>query len=93
MKLWYEQQQHVRKSFYKTLLNSAHLRSRAQLAPNKKQECFSLPDWRKKLDIDENVIQQNTDKMHPISQPKNSKKRRILKFTSNNSKQTVFIKH
>ena len=29
MKVQYEQEEHVRKSFYKSLLNSAYLRSRA----------------------------------------------------------------
>ena len=35
-----------KKFFYKNLLNSAYLWSRAQLAVNKKQNYFSLPDHR-----------------------------------------------
>ena len=42
----YEQEQHIRKFLYKSLLNSAGLRSRARIATNKKQKYFSLPDYQ-----------------------------------------------
>ena len=43
--------------------------------------------------IDEDVIQQNIDKMHPIGQPENDKQHRIVNFTSDKFKKTVFIKY
>ena len=44
MELSYKQGLHRRKSFYKSLLNSAYLWSRARLAINKKQSYFLLQD-------------------------------------------------
>ena len=44
MELYYEQEQQVIKSFCKSLLNSTYLWSSVQLAINKKQKYFSLPD-------------------------------------------------
>ena len=44
MELEHEQESHLNKSFYKSLLNSASLWSRAWLPINKKQNYFSLPD-------------------------------------------------
>ena len=44
MELQYKQIQHIRKCFYTILLNLAWLWSRAQLAINKKQKYFLLPD-------------------------------------------------
>ena len=43
--------------------------------------------------IDEGVIQQNIDKIHPIGQPEDDKQRRIVKFTSDSLKERVFMKH
>ena len=43
--------------------------------------------------IDEDVIQQNIDKIHLIDQPEDGKQRRIVKFTSNSFKERVFMKH
>ena len=43
MELQYQQEQHVRKLFYKSLLNFAYLWGRAGLTKNKKQNYFSLP--------------------------------------------------
>ena len=43
--------------------------------------------------IDEDVIQQNIDKIHPIGQPEDGKQRRIVKFTSDSFKERVFMKH
>ena len=43
IELWYELKQHVSKLFYKSLLNSICLWSKARLAINKKQNYFLLP--------------------------------------------------
>ena len=43
MELQYQQEQHVRKLFYKRLLNFAYLWGRVGLTINKKQKYFSLP--------------------------------------------------
>ena len=43
--------------------------------------------------IDEDVIQQNIDKIHLIDQPEDGKQRRIVKFTSDSFKERVFMKH
>ena len=43
MELQSEQEQHLRKFLYESLLNSVWLWKRAQLATNKKQNYFSLP--------------------------------------------------
>ena len=43
MELQYEQDQHVKKLFYKSLLNFAYLWGRVGLTINKKQKYFSLP--------------------------------------------------
>ena len=44
--------------------------------------------------IDEDGIQQNIDKIHPIGQPEDGKQCRIVKFTSNSfNKERVFMKH
>ena len=51
MELLYEQEQHVRKSFYKSLLNSAHVWSRARLAISKKQNYFWLEDHQLAEDL------------------------------------------
>ena len=42
--------------------------------------------------IDEDVIQQNINKIHSIGQYEDGKQRRIVKFTSNNFKERVFMK-
>ena len=42
--------------------------------------------------IDEDVIQQNIDKIHPIGQSEDGKQRRIVKFTSDSFKERVFMK-
>ena len=43
--------------------------------------------------IDEDVIQQNIDKIHLIGQPEDGKQHRIVKFTSDSFKERVFMKH
>ena len=43
--------------------------------------------------IDEDVIQQNINKIHPTGQPEDGKQRRIVKFTSDSVKERVFMKH
>ena len=43
--------------------------------------------------IDEDIIQQNINKIHPIGQPEDGKQCRIVKFTSNSFKEKVFMKH
>ena len=43
--------------------------------------------------IDEDAIQQNIDKIHSISQPKDGKQRRIVKFISDSFKERVFMKN
>ena len=43
--------------------------------------------------IDEDAIQQNIDKIHLISQPKDGKQRRIVKFISDSCKERVFMKN
>ena len=52
MQLWDEQEEHARKSIYKSLLNSVYLWDRARLAMNKKQKYFSWPDHQ----LAENLI-------------------------------------
>ena len=46
MKLWYEQEWHVRKFLYKNLFNSARLWRRVGLALGKKEKYFALPDYQ-----------------------------------------------
>ena len=43
--------------------------------------------------IDEDVIQQNINKIHSIGQPGDGKQHRIVKFTSDSFKERVFMKH
>ena len=43
--------------------------------------------------INEDVIQQNINKIHLIGQPEDSKQCRIVKFTSDSLKKRVFMKH
>ena len=43
--------------------------------------------------IDEDVIQQNIDKIHPTGQPEDGKQCRIIKSTSDSFKERVFMKH
>ena len=52
MELQYKQEQHVRKSFFTSLLNLAYLLSKARLARNKKQKHVLLLDYN----LAENLI-------------------------------------
>ena len=52
-------------------------------------EKLVLSRLKEEIRIDEDVIQQNIDKIHPIGQPEDGKQRRIVKFTS----ERVFMKH
>ena len=52
MELQYKEEQHVRKSFFTSLLNSAYLLSKARLARNKKQKHVLLLDYN----LAENLI-------------------------------------
>ena len=52
MELQYKQEQHVRKSFFTSLLNSVYLLSKARLARNKKQKHVLLLDYN----LAENLI-------------------------------------
>ena len=56
-------------------------------------EKLVLSRLKEETGIDEDVIQQNIDKMHPIGQPENDKQHRIVNFTSDKFKKTVFIKY
>ena len=47
---------------------------------------------KEKTIIDEDVIRQNIDKIHPIGQPGDGKQHRIVKFTSDSFKERVFMK-
>ena len=55
-------------------------------------EKLILSRLKEESGIDEDVIQQNIDKIHPISQPEYGKQRRIVKFTRNGFKERVFMK-
>ena len=48
---------------------------------------------KKETRIDEDVFQQNIDKIYSISEPKDEKQRRIVKFTSDSFEKRVFMKH
>ena len=48
---------------------------------------------KKETRIDEDVFQQNIDKIYSISEPEDEKQRRIVKFTSDSFKKRVFMKH
>ena len=56
-------------------------------------EKLILSRLKEETGIDEDVIQQNIDKIHPIGQPEDGKQRRIVKFTSDSFKERVFTKH
>ena len=48
---------------------------------------------KKETRTDEDVFQQNIDKIHSIGEPEDGKQRRIVKFTSDSFKKRVFMKH
>ena len=56
-------------------------------------EKLVLSRLKEETGIDEDVIQQNIDKIHPTGQPEDGKQHRIVKFTSNSFKERVFMKH
>ena len=56
-------------------------------------EKLVLSRLKEETGIDEDVIQQNIDKIHLIGQPEDGKQRRIVKFTSDSFNERVFMKH
>ena len=56
-------------------------------------EKLVLSRLKEETGIDEDVIQQNIDKMHPIGQPEDGKQCRIVNFTGDKFKKTVFMKY
>ena len=59
----------------------------------KHDETLVFSRLKEETGIDEDVIQQNTDKIHPIGQPEDGKQCRIMKFTSDSLEERVFMKH
>ena len=57
------------------------------------EEKLFLSRLKEETGIDEDVIQQKIDKIHPISQPEDGKQCRIVKSTSDSFKERVFMKH
>ena len=56
-------------------------------------EKLVLSRLKEETGIDEDVIQQSIDKMHPIGQSEDGNQRRIVNFTSDKFKKTVFMKY
>ena len=55
-------------------------------------EKLILYGFKEETRLNEDIIQQNIDKIHPIGQPEDGKQRRIMKFTSDSFKERVFMK-
>ena len=56
-------------------------------------EKLILSRLKEETGIDEDVIEQNIDKIHPIGQPEDGKQCRIVKFTSDSFKERLFMKN
>ena len=56
-------------------------------------EKLVLSRLKEETRIDEDVIQQNINKFHPIGQPEDGKQRKIVKCTSDSFKERVFMKY
>ena len=56
-------------------------------------EKLVLSRLKEETRIDEDVIQQNINKIHPIGQPEDGKQRKIVKCTSDSFKERVFMKY
>ena len=56
-------------------------------------EKLVLSRLKEETGIDEDVIQQNIDKMHLIGQSEDGNQRRIVNFTRDKFKKTVFMKY
>ena len=56
-------------------------------------ERLVLSRLKEETGMDEDVIQQNINKIHPIGQFEDGKQHRIVKFTSDSFKERVFMKH
>ena len=52
-----------------------------------------LSRLKEETGIDEDVIQQHIDKIHLVSQPEDGKQCRIVNFTGDKFKKTVFMKY
>ena len=59
---------------------------------NKSNEKLVLPRLTEETRIYEDIIQQKINKMLPIRQTEDGKQRRIVKFTSDGFKETIFMK-